>query len=444
MVKFRLTILLLFCFGSINGARGAAVLLLEEPYSYDGMLAGTGHAAVYLSNVCAASPVELRACAPGETGVVLSRYHAVGGYDWIAIPLVSYLYAVERPQDVPLYADGKLVAFLRDRYRRTHLLSLAPDLPGGGTPGGEWYELVGASYLRTIYAFEIETTPARDAALIDLLNSRPNRAHWNLITSNCADFARQIIDFYYPHVLHRSILGDLGVTTPKHLAKLLSHYSRRHPELESSSFVIPQVPGTLPRSKPVHGVLECALTAKKYMLPVVALHPYIMGPLLAGYFFHRRFDPARNALVLHSRHLDPPLTPEERREFLGWLRDLSRETAAPDSERQDWDSLQAKAEPELDSSGAPVIQFTVGSQNTWVGMAPANVMEVPSSSLQAAELVKARLRQELRPEASHRVSRAEVEDDFALLQKLLAPAYPDVDSVLDSADGPGRPNFSLP
>jgi len=39
--------------------------------------------------------------------------------------------------------------------------------------------------------------------------------------------------------------------------------------------VIPQVPGTIPRSKPVHGVVECALTAKKYMLPLFALHPFV-------------------------------------------------------------------------------------------------------------------------------------------------------------------------
>ena len=90
-------------------------------------------------------------------GVVLSRYDSVGGYDWIAIPLVPYLYAVEHPGDVPLFADAKIVAFLRDRYRREHLEDVAPDLPNGETPGGNWYELVGTSYDRTTYGFEIET-----------------------------------------------------------------------------------------------------------------------------------------------------------------------------------------------------------------------------------------------------------------------------------------------
>jgi len=93
---------------------------------------------------------------------VLSRYDGVGGYDWIAIPLVPYFYAVERAEDVPLFADAKIVAFLRDRYRRKYLKDVVPDLPNGETPGGNWYELVGSSYDRTTYGFEIETSTERD------------------------------------------------------------------------------------------------------------------------------------------------------------------------------------------------------------------------------------------------------------------------------------------
>ena len=96
----------------------SATLFLEEPYGKLGFFTATGHAAVYLSGVCADSPLVLRACAPGETGIVLSRYDGVGGYDWIDVPLIPYLYAVENADDVPLFADAKMVAFLRDRYRR--------------------------------------------------------------------------------------------------------------------------------------------------------------------------------------------------------------------------------------------------------------------------------------------------------------------------------------
>src|SRR5277367_6208601 len=110
------TALLLALLGlAVPHARADVTVLLEEPYSYDGAFAGTGHSAVYLTRVCAASPTQLRGCQPGESGVVLSRYHRIAGYDWIAVPLYPYLYAVEKPGQIPLFADSKLEAALRDR-----------------------------------------------------------------------------------------------------------------------------------------------------------------------------------------------------------------------------------------------------------------------------------------------------------------------------------------
>ncbi len=425
----KLSAILLFCLCSIPRARAEATLFLGEPYGYDGALAGTGHAAVYLSRVCATSPVVLRLCAPDETGVVLSRYRGIAGYDWIAIPLIPYLYAVERQEDVPLFVDAKLLAFLRDRYRRDHLESLVPDLPDGGTPGGVWYELIGASYIRTIYAFEIKTSPEQDAALIRKLNNRPNRQRWTLITANCADFARGVIDFYHPHAVHRSIVADLGVTTPKQLARTLSSYTRRHPELRTSrpsSYAIPQVPGTVPRSRPAHTVTECALTAKKYMLPLFAVHPYIAGALLAGYVGHGHFNPSRNALILDSKQqLDQPLTRIDRRTVQDRLEELLRTAssadaaAAADRDDPNWASLHAAAEPALDASGGPTLKVRLGGEVTPVGIARANILSVPEGFEFAAGLVQARLREELKPAAARKTARADVASDLVLLQQLL-------------------------
>src|SRR6202521_3975329 len=151
-------------------AGASATLLLEQPYGRMGFFTATGHAAVYLSGVCTDTPLVLRHCAPGETGVVISRYDGVGGYDWVAIPLIPYLYAVERAEDIPLFVDPKMVSFLRDQYRRKHLLAVAPDRDNGETPGGNWYELVGSAYDRAAYAFEIETTSAQDQAFIRTYN----------------------------------------------------------------------------------------------------------------------------------------------------------------------------------------------------------------------------------------------------------------------------------
>src|SRR6202162_993548 len=106
-----LLVTVLACAG-LAGA-SSATLLLEEPYGKLGFFTATGHAAVYLSGGCAETPLVLRACAPGELGVVISRYDGVGSYDWVAIPLIPYLYAVDEPDDVPLFADAKMVNFLR-------------------------------------------------------------------------------------------------------------------------------------------------------------------------------------------------------------------------------------------------------------------------------------------------------------------------------------------
>src|SRR6202041_3640019 len=108
-------------------AHASAALLMEEPYGTFGAMNPTGHAAVYFNRICADSPTVLRPCHDGEYGVVISRYHKIDGYDWLAIPLVPYLYAVDSPNDVPQTVDKEKVAALRNAYRQQHLLDLAPD-----------------------------------------------------------------------------------------------------------------------------------------------------------------------------------------------------------------------------------------------------------------------------------------------------------------------------
>jgi len=426
----RLCAILLFCLCAISRAHAGATLFLEEPYSYDGTFVGTGHVAVYLSNVCSVSPVILRRCVEGESGVVLSRYDGIAGYDWIAVPLIPYLYAVDRPEAIPLFADAKLVAFLRDQYRRDNLEALAPDRPDGGTPEGNWYEMIGSSYDRTIYGFEIETSPEQDALLIDKLNLRPNRQRYNFVERNCADFVREVLDFYYPHALHRSLIGDLGVTTPKQSAKMMARYSHHHPELQSSNYLIPQVPGTIRHSKPIHGVLESVMAAKKYMVPLVVLNPYLGGGLLVEYFGHRRFDPARNALISNldsGRELDAPMTRDDRLRYQSRMDELSQSRSAIDGlkegenkEAKTWERMQASAQPGLDVFRQPILQMRVGEGLAQVGLSRSNILSGSDSPELAARLMEARLRQELRPAIARKTSRSDVEKDLALFQQLLS------------------------
>ncbi|HEV2579190.1 MAG TPA: hypothetical protein VGU25_18430 [Acidobacteriaceae bacterium] len=280
-------------------AHASVSLLLEQPYGGLGVVNPTGHAALYLDHVCAASPVQLRPCAPGELGVVISRYDGITNHDWIAVPLLPYLYAVESPADIPQTMNREQETLLRDLYRRHALESVAPDLPNGGTPEGNWYELAGSAYDRTIYGFSLATTPEQDARLIAIFNDRHNVEHYNGAFRNCADFARTTINLLYPHAIRRNFVADFGLTTPKSVARALTHYASKHPGVDFQVFRIPQVPGSIPRSYGVQGVTESLL--KRYGVPLVVLSPVVTGIVFVAYMGHGRFDMPRNAPVLDLR-----------------------------------------------------------------------------------------------------------------------------------------------
>jgi len=393
-------------------AHADAALLLEEPYGHFGAFTATGHAAVYLTRICADTPTVLRRCKEGETGVVISRYNKVAGRDWLAIPLIPYLYAVDGSDEIPLFANPKIVAFLRNQYRQKHLEEVAP-------PTGNWTQLVGASYDRSIYGFVIETTEEQDDAFIREFNSRPNKSHFNLLAHNCADFASGVINFYYPHTLHRNVIADIGITTPKHISKLLVKFSTRHPELRSSSFVVPQVPGTVPRSTHVHGVIESLLKSKKYLLPAVAFHPIITGLLAAAYVSDGRFDPNRHAMILESgRELEPPLPSGERRSYESELNGLVAKHWPFVHHEDSWERLQASAEPQFDEEGRPILQMRLGEQFVNLGIARENILN--DSPALAQQLLMARLRTELR-RGEPRASDMDVMNDWSLLQRIAPP-----------------------
>jgi hypothetical protein len=282
-------------------ARADAALLMQEPYGEFGAFNPTGHAAIFLNHICAESPTHLRPCHPGEPGAVISRYHKIDGYDWLAIPLIPYLYAVERVQDVPAEADATIVTRLRDEYRRSHLEEFAPDVEkgekAGEAPGGEWTQLIGASYERKIYGFQVQTSADEDERFMDKFNDSRNDGHFNLLFHNCADFTRTLLNVYYPHGVHRNFFVDLGITTPKQVARSLTKYAEKHPDLPFSTFQIPQVPGSIPRSHPIDGVLESVVKSKKYVVPLAILSPELTAGFVVAYLTDGRFKAPKDAAV---------------------------------------------------------------------------------------------------------------------------------------------------
>ena len=430
-------------------ASASATLLLEEPYGHMGFFTGTGHAAVYLSNICADNdaPQVLRPCNQGETGVVLSRYDHIAGYDWLAIPLIPYLYAVERPEDVPLFADAKMPAFLRDSYRRKHLETIVPDHADGSTPGGNWYQLAGSSYDRTIYGFEIETTPEQDAALIRKLNLSPNRSRFHLLSRNCADFAKDIINFYYPKTLHRSVIADAGITTPKQIAELLVKFNAHHPDIAFSRLVFAQVPGSMPRSTNPKGVVESFLKSKKYIVPSAIASPIFAGCVFAVYIGTGagHFQPDRDAMVFNpGSDPEPPIAGKDRKAFQKELKKYLAQSGPAVSGRasmeKTWERLQSKATTDFDAGNAPILilKTPAGEQQIRMGVSPGNVLDGTAPPQLAQQILAAHLESELRHAPPNGISQEELSRDWDLLQ-LTMPKQAKLREPAIQSIAPGEP-----
>jgi hypothetical protein len=289
----------LLLFSNPRGTAQAA-LLMEEPYGFFGTVNPTGHTAVYFERVCAETPVKLRRCEPGEMGAVISRYQGMAGYDWIAIPLIPYLYSVEDPATVPDHVDREMVDRMRSKYHEAHLLSLGVDLQPGNLLEGGWKELIGVAYERRIYAFRFETTEVQDDDFIARMNDTANRTRFQLLFNNCADFARVILNEYFPGTFKRSIFPDAGMTTPKQITYKLVRYSRKHPEENLVVFEIPQIPGYRHQSRSNKSISESLVTTV-YAVPIAIVNPYLAGGLFVDYLVRGRFHP----IPKHPEVLEP-------------------------------------------------------------------------------------------------------------------------------------------
>ena len=284
-----LMVLALLVFCPVRGhARG--VLLMEEPYGFFGTLLPIGHSAIYLDQVCAETPLLLRRCKAGEMGAVVTRNAGISGYDWVAIPIIPYLYSVENPSEIPAHADSKVVWKIRNQYHESHLLSLGGNLTAGNFIKGGWALLVGMSYERRMYAFSFETTPEQDDMLIARMNAGKNRSHFEYFYNNCADFDRFVLNNYFPHTFRRSLFTDAAITTPKAISHKLVQYAHKHPEMQLTVFEIPQIPGYRRQSHPNKGVAEGLLTTG-YAIPIALANPYVAGGIVVEYLARGRFHP---------------------------------------------------------------------------------------------------------------------------------------------------------
>jgi hypothetical protein len=278
---FRLLMVgLIFAAAVCPHGHAQAALLLQDSDGLSAALSPTGHTSVYFARICAASLTRLRRCAPGELGVVIARHRRIAGYDWLAVPLIPYLYSVEATSEVPAKVNREAVQELRLKYHDEHLMSLGKNVPAGGELLGGWNELVGAAYERRIYALRFETSEEQDNAFIAKMNGDVNQSHFSYLFRNCADFSGAVLDFYFPHTFKRHILPDLGATTPRQVAYELTKYAHQHPEVRLAVMEIPLVPG-FNHSSRLGKSAAASLIVSGFVIPIALVSPYTAAAIVA-------------------------------------------------------------------------------------------------------------------------------------------------------------------
>ncbi len=288
-------------------------LIVGEPFGSFGTMMPVGHSSIYLENLCAETAVQLRPCHPGEFGAVVSRYHDVRhpDLDWLAFPLPVFLYGTEDLAHVPSFMTVAGETDLRERYREAHLRSYTPDRVNKHgdpvpPPYGDWDEGIGAAFDRRLIVYSFDTTPAQEQAALHWLNERPNRRTYTLGRHNCADFAADLLRIAIPReVLRRNVPADFDMTTPKTLAREVSSYGHAHPELHLRVCQVPQIPGTLRRSRPVRGAAETFVKTKRYVATLLVLQPEL---LLADWMLYEargRWKPGVDASIILPAEWQP-------------------------------------------------------------------------------------------------------------------------------------------
>ena len=439
----------------------AGVVLNESLDTSVARITGSGHSAVYLSRICPDnSPVKMRLCMPGEQGSILSNYTTLGEdqpYEWNIVPLSVYLYGVENPGDRPLVSSKAIKAALEERYREKCLAAICTEGRCRAGKSAEWREMVAATLERSLYMFVLKTSVEQDQALIAAFNSLPNVNHFNGMTRNCADFTRRVLDTYYPGAAKPDYLNDFFMTSPKAVARSLTHYAEKHPESDFRVLHFSQVPGTIKRSSECRSGTEQLYHSKKLMIPLAAFAWQGIPAVAASYAITGHFNPEHQFEAHPSAEAAGSAT-NESPEISGGFTVTVQELAAEENlEREtivgtkdEWKQNQTRFDATVDeairsevipdrmylkrvfiklgesstisadASGALWMNFSGDEPPLRVGISASNVFAPDSDGQFAYQIMLARMQGELKSPKHSRETMLDFKQDWTLLADIRA------------------------
>jgi hypothetical protein len=445
-IRAALIAALLCACGLDRAYAGVGVVLNESLHESLDRITGTGHTAVYFSNICPETPIKLRLCGPGEYGSVMSVYINIGEdqpFGWNIVPLSVYLYGVEDPARRPIFGSYKVKRALEDRYREIYLSELCSTAACQTSTKAEWREMVAATLIRSVYIFAVDTTLEQDKRVIAEFNASVNKDNFNGFKRNCADFTRSVIDTYFPKAVRRDYINDFGMTSPKAVARTFTRYAKEHPESNFRVMHFAQGPGTIERSSEVRAGTEQLYRSKKWLVPMTVL-AYHELPFAAGsYLLIGRFNPEhtfeKNAVVAPGDELaalaapQSVATPDEKRAYVGSSSDWKAYRQAFEALLKDNQSevergelkhlfkkLDKGATASVDPEGSVWMDIAENGEPLRVGVSANNVLARGSNVQVAYKFLLARTQSELKSPMHSRETMQDFKADWAKLERASA------------------------
>jgi hypothetical protein len=414
-----------------------------------------GHSLLYLSGVCAETPIRARLCAPGEQGSIVTMYpdfHEAQPYAWNLVPFSLYLHGSLTPGARLLYASTFVKQSLELHAREGILQPVCAGDHCPLLPHSYWRDTVAITADRDIFLYAVHTTPAQDQLAVDWLNRDPNRNHYNPITNNCADFTSSLVNAIFPHSVHRDLLNDVGLMGPKAAARSFTRWALQRPELGFYAMHFAQQPGDIPRSGLARSGTETVIHMKKYLIPTIVLGDFELSTsIFAAYIFTGRFGlykefshhPSPTIVTLESNErsakadgnqtLQSSLhaaseqeranilgTPQEwaayRERFAAIQSSIEVQNLSPDH-KHPFLRQYASATALVDKQGHPWLTFGDGPSPRRVGISSANLLSSESDPELAFQLMLGRIAYTLKAKNHMQETMQEFRQDWALLEQ---------------------------
>ena len=250
-----------------------------------------------------------------------------------------------------------------------------------------------------------------------------------MITNNCADFTKDVVNFYFPNSASRDLINDFGITTPKAIARSFKNYATKRPDLLFHITKYSQIDGTILRSSEVQNLTEMAFRSKKYVAAQALTMPMLL-PIFTGTYFltgrlfniddaYHQYTSVRMADRLYQFGESNVWT-KYRQKFSEMLeKSINERLFANNREvKSFYDNLESNSEPFYDDNGDLMLKVNAYGKEIFLGLTRRNILAANSDVRLAYKLLLVKVKYELNAPEKNRETLEVFQENWQLLMEL--------------------------